>query len=476
MPAQPPSLEGTSRIQLLGRWLHVDIPEIWLRFLLALVGLVLAFAAALFSTVSRESGNLWATLVLASAALVLATLVGLTTVPYLARRVTAARVRDFLDYDVTRAGVVYILVVLLVGVAALNTGNNLLYIIVAAMLAAILVSGIASAMVLRDLELDVRLPEHVFAGRGAQGRFLLRNRARWLPSFSVNVVCFTKKKHHNSWRWLPATFGWPPHRPPEKQWLRLPDRRLRRVADGTAPGIFQGCAYFPYVPAKGELASELELIFLRRGRYREESFGLSTRFPFAFLSKTRRIQVQREIIVYPAVEPTDEYLEILPMITGEFETFARGRGYDLYRIREYLPDDSARHVDWKATAKSGSLKVREFSREDERKLRIVFDNPGPGVVSEKAYERAVALAASLGWHFSSENTEISFVAPAYDGDPDIYRFLGYLALIEPKEGPSVIDRLPLSDDYNIILTTRQRGTVPTRLWACSYFVFVGDRE
>ena len=164
------------------------------------------------------------------------------------------------------------------------------------------------------------------------------------------------------------------------------------------------------------------------------------------------------------------------MITGEFETFARGRGYDLYRIREYLPDDSARHVDWKATAKSGSLKVREFSREDERKLRIVFDNPGPGVVSERAYERAVALAASLGWHFSSENTDISFVAPAYEGDPDIYRFLGYLALIEPKDGPSVIDRLPLSDDYNIILTTRQRGTVPTRLWACSYFVFVGDRE
>ena len=456
--------------------LHGDIPEIWLRFLLALVGLVLAFAAALFSTVSRESGNLWATLLLASAALILATLVGLTTVPYLARRVAAARVRDILDYDVTRAGILYILVVLVIGIAALNTGNNLLYIIVAAMLAAILVSGVASAMVLSDLELDVRLPEHVFAARGNQGRILLRNRARWLPSFSVNVVCFAKKKHHMSWRWLPSTFGWPRNRPPEKQWVRLPDRRLRRVADSEAPGIFQGCAYFPYIPANGELAAELELIFLRRGRYREESFGLSTRFPFAFLAKTRRIPLQREIIVYPPVEPTDEYLEILPMITGEFETFARGRGYDLYRIREYLPEDSARHVDWKATAKSGSLKVREFSREDERKLRIVFDNPGPGVVSEKAYERAVGLAASLGWHFSTENTDISFVAPGYEGDQDIYRFLSYLALIMPKEGPSVIERLPLSDDYNIILTGCPRGTVPTRLWACSYFVFVGERE
>ena len=67
---------------------------------------------------------------------------------------------------------------------------------------------------------------------------------------------------------------------------------------------------------------------------------------------------------------------------GEWESFVRGRGSDLYRIREYMPEDSARHVDWKATAKSGSLKVREFSREDERKLCIVFDNPAAGLISE----------------------------------------------------------------------------------------------
>src|SRR5215831_18389462 len=68
--------------------------DLWVKFFLALIGLVLAFAAALFSTVSRESGNVLATLVLASAALVLAVLVGLTTVPHLARRVVTARLRD----------------------------------------------------------------------------------------------------------------------------------------------------------------------------------------------------------------------------------------------------------------------------------------------------------------------------------------------------------------------------------------------
>jgi len=457
------------------RRLPLHIPEVWLRFLLAIVGLILAFAAALFSTVSRESGNLWATLILASAALLLAVIVGLTTVPYLARRVEAARIRDALDYDVTRVGLIYVVVVLLIGIAALNTGNNLLYIVVAAMLAAILVSGFASALVLRDLELEVNLPEHVFAGRTMLGRIVLRNPRRWLPSFSVSVVSLGKRKATHRWRWVPSTLGFPPGRPQEQQWIHLPDRTLRRQAvPASSPGVFEGAAHFPYVPARGEVRADLELRFDRRGRYRQESFGLATRFPFAFLTKTRRIALHREVIVYPRVEPADEFFEVLPMITGEFETFVRGRGYDLYRIREYMPEDSARHVDWKATAKSGSLKVREFSREDERKLRIVFDNPSADMARGPAYETAVELAASLAWHFAAEDADISFVAQGYSGEGDVYGFLAYLAVVQPQAAPSVIDQLQPSDDYNIIVTARPRGTIPTALWACSYFVFIGQ--
>jgi uncharacterized protein (DUF58 family) len=472
---QPVNTSQLSAIRRLSRFLHLDLPEVWVRFLLAIVGLALAFGAALFSTVSRESGNLWATLVLASAALLLAVLVGLTTVPYLARRVAGAGIRDAFDYDVTKVGIVYVAIVLVIGIAALNTGNNLLYIVVAAMLAAIVVSGFASAMVLRGLEVDVRLPEHVFAGRPMLGRIVLRNPRRWLPSFSVNVVPVEKTvdKH---WRWMPATFAVPPGRPPGRHWIQFRDYKLRRVAKtARPPGIFEGAAYFPYIPAGRELTADLELRFDRRGRYQQKSFGLATRFPFAFLTKTRRMPLVREIIVYPRVEPADEFFEVLPMITGEFETFVRGRGDDLYLIREYMPEDSARHVDWKATAKSGSLKVREFSREDERKLRIVFDNPDQGVVSEKAYEDAVALAASLSWHFSGENTEISFVSQGYSGEPDIYRFLAHLAVAQPQPLPSVVERLQPSEDYNIILTARPRGGIPTALWACSYFVFIGQK-
>ncbi|MGO9126711.1 MAG: DUF58 domain-containing protein [Terriglobales bacterium] len=473
MPASAKS-PTTGRLRL-NHALRVEIPEVWVRFLLAIVGLVLAFAAALFSTVTRESGSLWGTLILASTALLLAVVVGVTTVPYLARRVAAAGLRDAFDYDVTRIGVAYVVTVLLIGIAALNTGNNLLYIIVAAMLAAILVSGVASAVVLRDLELDIHLPEHVFAGRSALGRIVLRNPRRWLPSFSVSVVAI-KKESPKRWRWVPATFTFPPKRAPGEQWINLPDRTLRRVEEAKpAPGIFEGSAYFPYMPAGSELKADLSLCFRRRGVYQQAAFGLATRFPFAFLVKTRRLPLAREIIVYPQVEPADEFFEVLPLITGEFASFTRGRGSDLYRIREYAPEDSARHVDWKATAKSGSLKVREFSREDERKLRIVFDNPAAGVLPEKSYEDGVALAASLSWHFAGEDTEMSFVAPGYDGGPDLYRFLAYLAAVSPQSSASVVSGLQPSDDYNIIFTTQLRGSIPTALWACSYFVFMGQK-
>ena len=149
-PAIPAVLASDAGVRSRSRFLRFEIPEIWMRFLLALLGLILAFAAAVFSTVARESGSLWATVILASIALVLAVVVGLTTVPYLARRVAGSRVRDAFKYDVTGVGIVYVVSVLLIGVAALNTGNNLLYVIVASMLAAILVSGVASAIVLID--------------------------------------------------------------------------------------------------------------------------------------------------------------------------------------------------------------------------------------------------------------------------------------------------------------------------------------
>ncbi len=422
----------------------------WLRFLLAAVGLTLAFGAAIFSTAARDAGNVIGTVLLASLALLLAAAVGLGIVPYLARRVGARRVREALDFEVTGAGALYAIVVLLIGIAALNTGNNLLYIIVAAMLAAIVVSGIASSACLRGLELDLKVPEQLFAGTDVAATVCVRNPRRWIPSLSVSAVPVEKQKERLRWRWVATTFPVPPWRPPEKQWLQLPDRKLRRVTVGEPSGVFHK--------------------FRRRGLY-QERFSLSTRFPFAFLAKTRRMALSREVLVYPELTDSEDVVELLPVLSGKLEAYQRGRGADLYRIREYLPEDSARFVDWKATAKSGSPKVREFSREDERRLRLVFDNPEPGAVSPAGYERMVSLASSLALRLSREHVFLSFASQEYEGIGDVYGFLQHMATIAIKPGPSLLETLRGSTDYSVVFTAEKRGTIPASMWAAAYFVF-----
>ncbi|HEY6272027.1 MAG TPA: DUF58 domain-containing protein [Terriglobales bacterium] len=443
--------------------------EAWMRFLLALLGLALALATAVFSAAASQAGNVIATVVLASTALLLSGVVGVFAVPYLFKRVVASRMREAFHYDLTREGVAYMLVVLVIAVAALNTGNNLLFVVLSAMLSAILVSGIASAVVLRRLELDVDIPQNAYAGRPVSVHVRLLNPRMWMASFSVTVQTPVAKKKKPGWEWQKSSFTFPKR----QRWLELPDYTLRRKQMlPLVPKILTRPVYFPFLAARSSAAAQVELTFPRRGQYSQDGFSLSTRFPFSFLAKSRIVALERELVVYPELADTDELLEVLPLITGEFVSYVRGRGSELYRIREHTPDDMARYVDWKATAKTGSLKVREFTREDERRLRIVFDNPEPGKVSAAAYEHSVSLAATLACHFTGENVELSFAGSDYDGGQHLDDFLRHLALIQPRPSDWVIESMPVSSDFNIILTSRAPGSIPGSLWECSYVIYM----
>jgi hypothetical protein len=296
-----------------------------------------------------------------------------------------------------------------------------------------------------------------------------------VPAFSVSVIPPLRKTNKAKWVWRKSMFVFPNETSGKKAMVRWPDVSLVRVEGGQEKsGILRDRVYYPFIPARQQLKTPVQVHFDRRGRVQQDGLSISSRFPFSFLVKTRTVALKQEIVVYPPVDQTEQFFEILPMITGEFETYVRGRGTDLYRIRDYQPEDSARHADWKSTAKSGTLKVREFTREDERKLRIVFDNPAPGAVKSDVYERSVELAASLAWYFAGEQTELVFAAAGYNGSGDLYDFFEYLADVQPKNGESVLEKLAVTDDYNLVFTARARGTIPTALWQSSYFVFMND--
>jgi len=448
---------------------RASMPEIWKRSLIAIFGLGLSFAAALLSTVTRESGNVAATAILAGSSLLLSVWVGMTTVPYLARRVVSGvRWQDSLDFEVTRAGIVYVLATLLIGVAALNTGNNLLYLIVSTMLGAVLVSGVCSSLVLRGLALHVDLPRHVFAKEYALGSLDVRNTRRWLPSLSVSLVPPKERKAKGRWRTERGTFGFPPRRPPERQWLHVRDLKIRRVPDAPlAPSVFRGTVHFALIPPRSSAKSEIELCFQRRGVYRQDAFALVTVFPFGLLVKRRSVDVAHELIVYPAVDATAELAQFLPAIASDLSSLHAGQGQDLLRIRPYETGDSARYVDWKATAKSGELKVREFARDEQVRLRIVFDNPSPGDVSTESYERGIRLAASLGWYFAHVSEMVSFVAPGFRASSDIWEFLRYLALAQPAVHRPILGDLKDTGEFNLIVTTHPAAEVAPALRSMS---------
>src|SRR5262249_10256339 len=430
----------------------------WLRFVLAFICLVLAFASALFSTVAREQGHFWSTLVLASLALILATLVGVTTVPVLARRVMGQRVRDVFQFEVTRVGMLYVASIVLIGIAALNTGNNLLYIIVAAMLGAILVSGFASAIMLRTVQLEVRLFDRVFAAQPAKATVILKSVRRPMPAFSITVKPIGPLASSPSWQWVRSTFTFPPGRSNDEIWLRLPDRQLKRIPkSAAAPVINSREIYFPFL-GSGEASAEVEVTFANRGHYQTGVFVISTRFPFAFLAKTRHVRLQQSVVVSPQLQSA-AIESIVPQISGALETFLRGQGSELYGVREYQAQDSVRHLDWKATAKSGSPMVREFRREDEARVRIVFDNPVSGLLSQAQYEHAVSLAASLAWRLFLNGSRVSYVAAGIDFKENLDDFLSYLAAIQPAAQESSLDSMPADGILNVVITANPAGYV-----------------
>lgn len=437
-----------AELRLLRWWRGQDKPA-WRNFTVAMATLALALLLALYSVAMSEEGRpvfAWGSAVLA---LAMACWVAIAIVPKMARRTSLRWLLYQVDYRLTREGVVYLVAVFVIVLAALNTGNNLLFLILACLLAGIVVSGVISRAVLTGLELNIELPEHVFAEQPILATVEVRNEKSITPSFSLRVVGLQE--------------------------------------EGGAE-ILTRPIYFPYIPHESSARQKVELVFPRRGVYRQDAFGIRSKFPFGFLEKTRRVESELELVVYPRVEPTDEFFEILPLLSGEMESLHRGRGHDLYSIRDYLPTDSARFVDWKSSAKTGALKVREFAREDERRLVLALDpclgraSSAPEVEKQNVrFERAVSLAACIAWHFYNAGAVMQFrsprvTTPMITADEIIYDVLRELAFIEPDRddsGSAFLHSLAEETEcFKIILTNHPRGTVPTSMWSSSYFIFL----
>jgi uncharacterized protein (DUF58 family) len=306
------------------------------------------------------------------------------------------------SYRVTRQGLVFAVAVVAVGTTALTSGNNLIYLVLSSMLAAMLLSGLASRLVLSGLQLQMSLPGHIFAGQPVLARVAVRNLKRWLPSFSL-------------WIGTPAS--------------------ARETTDMTLEEV-----YCPLILGGREVVALIEARFPKRGRYRNQQVWLRTRFPFNFAERRARLGLSQGTVVYPSVEPREEVEQVVRRIEDQWLARDRGDSHDLYRIRPALPDDGARFLDWKASARAGGLWVREYTRDDYRRAHIVLDRGVPeGEEWLERFERGIELCAAVAWRLHGNKVLLQFTSDDYSitsspTSSTIYEILHYLAITEPVRG------------------------------------------
>jgi uncharacterized protein (DUF58 family) len=308
----------------------------------------------------------------------------------------ARRLRPRRRLRLTREGRLYLAITIGIGLAAINTGNNLLYLLLGWLLSLIVASGALSNMTLRGLAVTRRAPPRIHAGRPFLMEIALENNKRRRASYSIEIEDLAGGK------------------PVDKR------------------------CYFLKLPAGRQQRASYRHTFHRRGLYKLDGFRISTRFPFALFAKSRDVTGADELLVLPAVRPVP-----LPPARarrlGDAPQSKLGRRGEFFGLREYRDGDDSRGIHWRSSARGGRLLVRELEEEAQRRVTLEVDNAVADPTDEaqlEALEDAVSHAASLAVAYLRAGFAVKLSArgmsvPSGAGAAQEQRLLRALALLEP---------------------------------------------
>lgn len=326
-----------------------------------------------------------------------------------------ARIRAWRRIRFTFGGSAFVLGTTAVGFAAMNTGNNLLYLLLGAMLGFIAVSGWLSEQAIRGLRVERRAPHAVTVGHDLRLTYEISNRKRRLPSLAVEI----------------AEEG-------------LPER-----------------AFLAHVGPEGHASTRSVNSFVRRGIYPLGTVTLSTGFPFGLFRKERDLQLPGEVVVWPR---TDRPVRDPAPGTGRVPRIglstrgASGTRGEYRSLRGYRIGDDSRDIHWKSSARLREPVIREYERDGADTRWICLDVRGePG----ESAEAAVEVAASLAARAVAEHRPFALVAGADllepgDGAGQLERALDLLARVDFE--PDAPAPSPPVDRATCVLVAIERQT------------------
>jgi uncharacterized protein (DUF58 family) len=280
-----------------------------------------------------------------------------------------------------------------IGLAAINTGNNLFYLLLAMMLSLIVISGLLSEHCLRRLEFRRHVPDLIMANEPTTLTLSVTNRNRHLPSFSL---------------------------------------RLSDVVEGQ--DVDRGLAIH-LLPPQSSVLLTYPLLATKRGWIRFEGIRVQTLFPFGLFLKKGLYSTEAHLLVSPPIKPlTLRFVDEL-VSEGQGESLPRrGDGSQLYNLRFYQPGDDSRAIHWMTTARTSQLTVRETESEDQRRITVVFSIVAPEEC-EPLFERSVTFVASLLWQLTERAYPVRLIVGTEDsglglGSAHLLAMLRLLALCE----------------------------------------------
>ncbi len=297
----------------------------------------------------------------------------------------------------TRAGWCFFLLTFGVGFAALNTGNNLLYLVLSLMLAFLVLSGVLSEAALRGIRVRRRLPRELHADAAAPVGLEIRNTLRHVPSFAIVV-----------------------------------EDRLREAGSPERAG---GRAFALRVAPGRSESRCYRLVPTRRGPLEFTGFRVFTRFPFGLFSKSLLLRAPQQALAFPAIEAVRP-LEHVGSARGGGESLAgpAGQGAGVSGLREFAFGDSVRRIHWPVSIRCGELLVRRVESEHEAEIEVRLNTRG--AQAGEGFEQRVSWAASEvvahldAAHRVALRTDAAYLV-ADRGPVHRTRLLAFLARVQP---------------------------------------------
>lgn len=288
--------------------------------------------------------------------------------------------------SLSREGKRFFLTTSLIGFAALNTGNNLIYLIFSLMLSLTILSFAILVLNLSKISLKILAEQPAFAKKSLNLLLILRNNKK-LSTYSI--------------------------------WIKQAGNN--------------GKVYVPEIKKGSKVEKMLSVVYEKRGVYGYNEFLIESSFPFLFLSKRVIKHIEGSVYVYPEIKEIEDLHFEFYSIERDTLLSKRFKGDDFSFVREFRYGDDWRKIHWKSSAKMSKIMVRDSISQEAKKITLILDNLEPQ--DDEVFEKAIVFTASLANKFIEDGYFVRLitgnsVVPFGFGKEHLYKLLDELTILK----------------------------------------------